>query len=162
MGGGHASKIIKGLPSPIIKLDVRLKITPSFLLSSGIFDALDSEKQDECWLHMPKDLMRARKGDNIKDVYEPMRLRGFSQMPVYDSERYLGIMTERRPLDLRKPYQTLLVEDGTPHPKETSYDAVIKLIRQFPAVMVVVCAERLSVSLAGRTWSGTRRSKDRL
>lgn len=157
MGGGHASKIIKGLPSPIIKLDVRLKITPSFLLSSGIFDALDSEKQDECWLHMPKDLMRARKGDNIKDVYEPMRLRGFSQMPVYDSERYLGIMTERRPLDLRKPYQTLLVEDGTPHPKETSYDVVIKLIRQFPAVMVVVCAGKIVGIISGADLVGHKK-----
>jgi len=68
-------------------------------------------------------------------------------MPVFDSDRYLGLMTERRLLELRKPYQTLLVEDALEWPpivpKTTSYDAVIRLIRQFPAVMVVDGADRI-------------------
>ena len=45
-----------------------------------------------------------------------------------------------RLLELRKPYQTLLVEDMVEDvplvPKTTSYEAVVMLIRQFPAVMV--------------------------
>jgi predicted transcriptional regulator len=37
---------------------------------------------------------------------------GFSQMPVFDGDRYLGLMTERRLLELQKPYQALFIEDA--------------------------------------------------
>lgn len=49
-------------------------------------------------------------------------------------------MTERRLLQLRKPYQTLLVEDAMEDvplvPMTTSYDSVVMLIQQFPAVLI--------------------------
>jgi predicted transcriptional regulator len=89
---------------------------------------------------MTKGPMRTRKGEKVEDVYEPMKLKGYSQMLVYDGERYIGLMTERRILQLRKPYETLLVEDAMEDvplvPKTTSYDAVVMLIQQFPAVLV--------------------------
>jgi len=116
------------------------KVDPSYGLVSRIFEALDSKRKDECWLYMTKHMMRARNGDRVEDVYDQMKLKGFSQMPVYNGERYIGLMTERRLLQLRKAYQTLLVEDAMEDvplvPKTTSYDSVVMLIQQFPAVLV--------------------------
>jgi hypothetical protein len=64
------------------------KVDPGYALVSKLFDALDSKKQGECWLYMTKQWMRARKGDKVEDVYEPMRNKGFSQMPVFDGDHY--------------------------------------------------------------------------
>ena len=133
------AKMVQVTQSHLAKIETG-KVDPSYRLVSRMFDALDSKQKDECWLYMTKGLMRTRKGDKVEDVYESMKLKGFSQMPVYDSERYIGLMTERRILQLRKPYETLLVEDAMeefPHvPKTTSYDSVVMLIEQFPAVLV--------------------------
>jgi len=116
------------------------KVDPSYGLASRLFDALESKQKDECWLYMTKGLMKAKKEEKVEDVYDKMKLKGFSQMPVYDDEIYIGLMTERRLLQLRKPYQTLLVEDAMEDvplvPMTTSYDAVVLLIQQFPAVIV--------------------------
>ena len=116
------------------------KVDPSFGLVSRIFDALESNQKDECWLYMTKGPMRAQKGERVEDVYDKMKLKGFSQMPVYDGERYIGLITERRLLQLKKPYQTLLVEEAMEDvplvPITTSYDAVVLLIQQFPSVLV--------------------------
>jgi hypothetical protein len=54
-------------------------------------------------------------------------------MPVLDGDRYLGLMTERRLLELQKPYQALFMEDAerclTLVPKTTSHGAVKMLNR---------------------------------
>jgi len=53
----------------------------------------------------------AQIGDKVEDVHEPMRNKGFLHMPVFDGDRYLGLMIVRYLLELRKPYQSLFVED---------------------------------------------------
>jgi predicted transcriptional regulator len=68
------------------------------------------KKQDECWLYMTKELMRARKGDTVEDITNRCLTNGFSQIPVFDGDRYLGLMTEIRLLELQKPYQALFIE----------------------------------------------------
>jgi predicted transcriptional regulator len=90
-----------------------------------------------------------------------MKLKGFSQMPVYDSERYIGLMTERRILQLRKAYQSLLVEDAIEDvplvPKTTSYDSVVMLIQQFPAVLVEDGAGKIIGIITGADLVGHER-----
>ena len=137
------------------------KVDPSYSLVSRIFDALDSKRKDECWLYMTKGLMRTLKGEKVEDVYNQMKLKGFSQMPVYDSERYIGLMTERRILQLRKAYQSLLVEDAIEDvplvPKTTSYDSVVMLIQQFPAVLVEDGAGKIIGIITGADLVGHER-----
>jgi predicted transcriptional regulator len=133
------AKMVHVSQSHLAKIETG-KVDPSYSLVSRIFDALDSKQKDECWFYMTKGPMRTRKGEKVEDVYDPMKLKGFSQMPVYDGESYIGLLTERRLLKMKKAYQTLLVEDAMEDvplvPKMTSYDSVVLLIQQFPAVLV--------------------------
>ena len=52
----------------------------------------------------------------------------------------IGMLTERRILEMKKPYDKLLVEEAMEEvagvPKETNYSSIIPLVKQFQAVLV--------------------------
>jgi len=134
--------------SHLAKIEIR-KVDPSYSLVARVFDALDQMNSDECWQYMSKEILSARKGDEVKDVELQMKTRGFSQVPVFDKGMPIGMLTERRILEMKKPYEKLLVEDSMEEtaivPKETSYLAIIPLLRQFQAVLVHDCGKVVGI-----------------
>ena len=118
----------------------KMKVNPSYSLVARIFDALERTQKDECWQYMSKDILSAHKGDEVKDIELEMKKRGYSQVPVLDQGQPIGMLTERRILEMKKPYDKLLVEDAMEEvarvPKETNYSSIIPLLKQFQAVLV--------------------------
>ena len=116
------------------------KVDPSYSLVVRIFDALEKIVKDECWRYMSKDMMIARKGDKVEDIAPRMKEKGYSQVPVFEGGEPIGMLTEQRIIQLKKPYRTLLVEDAMEDaaiiPKEASYSAVAVLANEFGAVLV--------------------------
>ena len=116
------------------------KVDPSYGLVSRIFDALEHAEKDECWQYMSRDMLIARKGDKVEYIALKMKEKGYSQVPILDEGKTIGLLTENRILDLKKPYEKLLVEEAMEEvvivPKETNYSAIILLLKQFQAVLV--------------------------
>jgi len=116
------------------------KVDPGYGLVSRLFDALERAKKDECWQYMSTDVMTARKGESVVEVASKMKEKGYSQVPVFDGDIPIGMLTERRIIELKKPYQTLRVEqameDHAIVSKETSYDTVASMMKEFQAVLV--------------------------
>ena len=52
------------------------------------------------------------KGDKVDEIVSEMKDRGYSQVPVFDEGRLIGMLTERRILEMKKPYDDLLVEEA--------------------------------------------------
>ena len=84
--------------------------------------------------------MRTRMGDRVEEVASKMAERGYSQVPVFDSDGLMGMLAERRIIELKKPYETLRVEEAMEEtaivPRRTPYSTVILLVNQFQAVLV--------------------------
>jgi len=80
------------------------------------------------------------KGDKVDEIALEMKERGYSQVPVLENGKPIGMLTERRILEMKKPYDDLLVEDAMEEavivPKETNYASIIPLLKQFQAVLV--------------------------
>lgn len=125
--------------SHLAKIEQR-KVDPGYRLVTRLFDALDKMKRDECWQYMSAEIMFARAEANVEEQVARMKEKGFSQLPVMAEGRVIGLLTERRILALTKPYHTLLVKDAMEEPvlvpKETSYEAVLRLLDQYQAVLV--------------------------
>lgn len=125
--------------SHMAKIELR-KVDPSYSLVVKIFDALDAYDRDECWRYMTEKVMMVQKGTRVEEIVGRMKERGYSQMPVIDGDRPIGMLTERRIIEMKRPYETLLVEEAMEDivivPKETSYDTVTRLVNQFQAVLV--------------------------
>lgn len=124
----HLAKIEKG------------KVDPSYGLVTRLFDALEKAGKDECWRYMSKDVLTVSKGTEVKEIAQIMKEKGYSQVPVMDGGRSVGLVTETAILATRKPYDRLLVEDVMLEPvlvpKETSYSSIVPLLAQFQAVLV--------------------------
>ena len=116
------------------------KVDSSYSLVSRLFDALERMEKDECWQYMSKEIMTTRKGDKVDEIALEMKNRGYSQVPVFEEGKPIGLLTERRILDMKKPYDDLLVEEAMEEavivPKETNYAVIIPLLKQFQAVLV--------------------------
>jgi predicted transcriptional regulator len=63
------------------------------------------------------------------------------QVPVLEDGWPIGLLTERKILEMTKPYHKLLVEEAMEEPvlvpKEANYHNIIPIMRQFQAVLVV-------------------------
>lgn len=116
------------------------KVDPSYSLVARILEALNSYDKDECWQYMTEEVMSVQRGERVEEIAEIMKRKGFSQVPVMDGGRPIGMLTEQRIIEKKRPYETLLVEEAVEDvvivPKEASYNTVTKLVNQFQAVLV--------------------------
>lgn len=59
------------------------------------------------------------------------------------------MLTERRILEMKRPYDHLLVEEAMKEivivPKETDYSAIIPLLKQFRAILVQDCGKMVGI-----------------
>lgn len=133
----HLAKIEKG------------KVDPSFGLVTRLFEALEKAEKDECWRYMSKDVLTVPKGTEVKEIAPIMKEQGYSQVPVMDGGRPIGLVTEIAILATRKPYERVLVEEVMLEPvlvpKETNYSSIVPLLAQFQAVLVVERGKMLGI-----------------
>ena len=135
--------------SYIAKLEAG-KIEPSYLKVRSIFEALDSierRKEVSAAEIMTRDVISVRADAAIHEAVDVMRRYGFSQLPVMDSGKPVGGVSERTLLD-----QVLYPDDETPPGQrrvkdimedsfpQVSEDAPLSLLssllKYYPAVLV--------------------------
>jgi len=121
------------------------RLDPSFSNSKKIFSALDElSKKEE---HLAKDVMNkkiisVKASDSLANVIKIMKKHGFSQMPVSEKGKPIGLITEHVLLEkIGEDFSRLKIKEimGECPPiisPETRVDIVSNLLKYFPIVLV--------------------------
>ncbi len=144
--------------SAIAKIE-RGKMEPSYSMAVKIFNALDEGEREKYKGKKAKNLMNTdviflSPKDRVKKARELMKEHGISQIPVVDKGKVVGMITENDILEGYERHGTgivdLLVEDVMGPPpiavrKDTRMDAIVELLRQEQALLVVENGELVGI-----------------
>ncbi|MEW5996392.1 MAG: CBS domain-containing protein [Candidatus Micrarchaeota archaeon] len=127
------------------------KADPSYSNAGKIFEALDSlhakeEKKAEQIMASP--VLCAKPSEQVGRALSLMREKGISQLPVVDGGVVVGTISENAILsllekgyrmeDVRKTAVSSVIEPSLPQVgRGTRYSAVISLLKENPAILVV-------------------------
>ncbi|MFC1801455.1 CBS domain-containing protein [Nanoarchaeota archaeon] len=130
--------------SLIAKIEAN-RIDPSYSNTKKIFRALDELTQKEEKLAkdiMNKKIIMVKASDMIIDIIKLMKKHGFSQLPVEDKGKIVGIITEKVLLesmgeDFAKLKAKDIMEDSPPIiSPETRLEVISNLLKHFSIVLV--------------------------
>lgn len=120
------------------------KIDPTFTKTKKIFETLnDLEKKEEIKAEevMNKKIVSILPSENINDSINKMKKFGISQMPVIDSHKAVGLVSESTLLDalINKKGKKIsdIMEDAPPIVSKTaSVQVISNLLRHYPMILV--------------------------
>ena len=144
--------------SAIAKIE-RGRMEPSYTMAMKIFKALDEGEREKYKGKKAKDVMNTNvillsPKDRVKKARELMKEHGISQVPVVDRKRAVGMITENDILEGYEKHGTMIaelfVEDVMGPPpiavrKDTRMDAIVELLKQEQALIVVENNEILGI-----------------
>jgi predicted transcriptional regulator len=103
------------------------RIDPTFSKAQKIFDAMTHlRNKNERSAHelMNRSIIRAQQAELVTDLIKRMKKHNISQMPVYDGETILGIVTE-----------ATILEGFAEHPEKASHLRVGDIIQEVPPTL---------------------------
>ncbi len=124
------------------------RIDPSFTKVSKILEALESidkKSEQKTAEIMTKKIIYCDSTDIVSDVVKKMRKHNISQLPVFEKNQAIGMVSERIILEAasegKKDVSKLKIKDIMDEPspivsKNTSSKIVSHLLKHFPLVMV--------------------------
>ncbi|HLC75486.1 MAG TPA: CBS domain-containing protein [Candidatus Nanoarchaeia archaeon] len=133
--------------SLIAKIEAE-KLDPGYSKTKQIFDALEQLTQNEELAAadiMNRKIMTAKANDSVADIIKIMKKHAISQMPVVDSEKPVGMISEHGILDslsngvaLQQQKAKDIMEDCPPIiTPQTKISVFAHLLRYFPIVLIV-------------------------
>ncbi len=134
--------------SLIAKIEAE-RIDPTYSKVKMIFIALERLKEGQeikAEEVMNKDVFFSNRGESVKKIIEIMKNKGISQMPVKDSQKIIGVVSESTILSkiLKFPEKATflkveeVLEDGPPIvSKNTKLTTISYLLQEFSLVLVV-------------------------
>ncbi len=140
--------------SLIAKIEAGL-LDPSYSKFKAISRALEKSNaySSPCAVDMMcRELIRADASDSVTQAIEHMNRHGVSQLPVFAGEELVGTVSESSVLDfvvrrgsnpesMQSHVDQVMSEPMPQVPPETGADALVTLLKHFPAVLVSVKGE---------------------
>ena len=144
--------------SAIAKIE-RGGMEPSYTMAMKIFEALDEGEREKYHGKGAEDVMNPNviflsPKDKVKKARGLMKKYGISQVPVLDENKVVGMITENDILEGYEKHGTMIaelfVEDVMGPPpiavrKDTRMDAIVELLKQEQALIVVENNEILGI-----------------
>ncbi|MFH1450914.1 MAG: CBS domain-containing protein [archaeon] len=131
------------------------KLSPSYENATAIFDALDSlekEKSLKASKIMHKEVITVKSSDYIEDVIKILKQKGISQLPVFQGNHLVGLVSEKEIVenlsipDLGSNRVSLIMKEAPPTISEdTPVKIVSELLRYAEIVLVYRKAELAGV-----------------
>ncbi|MBS3057138.1 MAG: CBS domain-containing protein [Candidatus Diapherotrites archaeon] len=126
-------------------------LVPGYENAKKLLNALDSAKRTD--VKTAKDIMRkhvidVKANEKIKDVIIIMRRHSISQLPVVDSGKVVGLISEKRIIEAGQDYSSRqksiaelpvkqIMEDSPPMIQENSpQEMIAAMLEHYPAVLV--------------------------
>jgi predicted transcriptional regulator len=122
------------------------KLNPSYENATEIFNALDSlekEKSIKASKIMHKDIITVKTSNYIEDVIKILKQKGISQLPVFESNHLVGLVTEKEIIDnldipdLGSNRVSLIMKDAPPTISEDTPIKVVSELLKYSDIVIV-------------------------